>query len=227
MTATLDPPGSPGSPGPPALAPAPPPTPGSDRLHAAFLAVNRFFGVPALRAGLGPWLSTPIAGYLALVRVRGRRTGLVREIPLGYFLAEGSIWVLAGFGPTTQWYRNLLADPACEVVLPGRTVRCVAEDVREPDVRRRIVPPLVRSLGLAAGFGGVDPRASDERIVEALGWVPLLRLRPVAGPIAAGPDDPGGTGWIWRQLVVLALAIATARVACRAVRGLGAAAPRR
>jgi deazaflavin-dependent oxidoreductase (nitroreductase family) len=173
-------------------------------MHEMFLKVNRWAAVPLLRAGLGPWVGTPIGGYLLLLRARGRTSGVVRETPLSYFVAEGSAWVCAGFGPTTHWYRNILADPRVEVVLPGRTVACAAEDVRDPEIRRRLIPALVHAVGMPGALGGVDPRhATDEQILEAYGWVPLIRLRPVGGSIVAGPDDPGGTAWIWRQVVIL------------------------
>jgi len=176
------------------------------------LKVNRWSMVPLLRAGLGPWIGTPIGGYLLLLRARGRRSGVVRETPLSYVVAEGAAWVCAGIGPSTQWYRNVLADPNVDVVLPGRTIACVARDVRDPAVRRRIMPILVRAIGLPAALGGVDPRrATDEQILDAFDWVPLIRLRPVDAPLAAGPDDPGGTAWIWRQAVIFGLTIAVAK----------------
>jgi deazaflavin-dependent oxidoreductase (nitroreductase family) len=186
-----------------------------------FLKVNRWSTVPLLRAGLGPWLGTPIGGYMLLLRARGRTSGVVRATPLSYFVAEGAAWVCAGFGPTTQWYRNILVDPAVEVVLPGRTIACIAEDVRDPQVRERIMPALVRAVGLPGALGGVDPRrATDEQILEAFGWVPLIRLRPLEGPLAAGPDDPGGTAWIWRQAVVLGLIVIVAGWSRAVVRGM-------
>jgi len=194
------------------LAPPPAPTEASRRTHEVFRKVNRWSMVPLLRAGLGPWLGTPIGGYMLLLRVHGRKSGVVRETPLSYFVAEGAAWVCAGFGPTTQWYRNMLADPAVEVVLPGRTIAAIAEEVLDPEVRRRIMPAFVRAVGLPGALGGVDPRhATDEQILEAYGWVPLIRLRPFEGPLAAGPDDPGGTAWIWRQVVVLGLIVIVAR----------------
>ena len=190
------------------LAPPPAPTAASRRAHQVFLKVNRWSAVPLLRAGLGPWIGTPIGGYLLLLRARGRTSGFVRETPLSYLVAEGAAWVCAGFGPATQWYRNILVDPGVEVVLPGRTIACVAEDVRDPAVRRRMIPALVHAVGLPGALGGVDPRhATDEQILQAYGWVPLIRLRPIGGPIAAGPDDPGGTAWIWRQVVILGLIV--------------------
>ena len=194
-----------------ALAPPPAPTEATRRMHEVFLKVNRWGTVPLLRAGLGPWIGTPVGGYLLLLRARGRTSGAVREAPLSYFVAEGAVWVCAGFGPATQWYRNVLVDPAVEVVLPGRTIAGIAEDVRDSDIRQRIVPALVRAVGMPGAFGGVDPRrATDEQILEVYGWVPLIRLRPTEGPLAAGPDDPGGTAWIWRQAVIVGLTILVA-----------------
>lgn len=183
----------------------------------ALRGLNRWLMVPSLRLGLGEWLGTPVGGYILLLRVRGRRTGIVRDTPLSYLVADGAAWVLAGFGTRTQWYRNLVADPMVDVWLPGRTVRCRAEVVGDDDVRRAILPRLVRSTGAPALLIGCDPwRASDDRIVELLSGVPLVRLVPLGGPIAAGPDDPGGSAWIWRQaavaLVTLALGAALRRL---------------
>ena len=160
--------------------------------------------VPMLRAGLGPWMGSPLGGWLLLLRVRGRRSGQWRDTPLSYMVDEGSIWVMAGFGPRTQWYRNLIADPNVEVTLPGRSLACRAEVVGDPEIRRRIIPRFVRYTGLPGYLTGVDPyRAPAERILAATSWVPLIRLRPESGGIVAGPDDPGGLGWVWRQATVL------------------------
>jgi deazaflavin-dependent oxidoreductase (nitroreductase family) len=187
--------------------------------RAAFKLLNATTTVPLLRAGLGPWMGTPVGGWLLLLRVRGRTSGLVREIPLSYMVDEGAAWVMAGFGPTTQWYRNLLADPRVEIVLPGRTRRCVAEEVRDPATRRRILPKLVRATGLPGYMSGCDPyRSPAERVLDVTAWVPLIRLRPVGEPLVAGPDDPGGLGWAWRQPIVLIAAFWVGRGAVRVTR---------
>jgi hypothetical protein len=202
-------------PRPPTPLPSPPP---SERwtwlgpvLHRAYGVLNRWFMVPAHRLGLGAWLATPIGGYMLLLRVPGRRTGRVRDVPLSYVIAEGCVWVMAGFGARTQWYRNLLVTPEIDVWLPGRVVRCRASDATDPDVRTRIIPVLARGIGLPGLQLGANPWTSeDEKILAMTSWVPLVRLEPVAGPISGGPDDPGGHGWIWRQAIVLWL---TARLA--------------
>ncbi len=170
----------------------------------AFKALNRYAMVPAHHAGLGPWLGTPFGGWMLLLRVRGRKSGVMRETPLSYLIADGSVWVVAGFGPRTEWYRNLLADPAVEVWLPGRHVAGRAVEVRTPAVRARILPLLVRATGAPAFLTGINPwRSTDERLLDALDFVPLIRIDADEGWLDAGPDDPGGHAWIWRQALVI------------------------
>ena len=193
----------------------------SPAMHATFKALNGSMTIPLLRAGLGPWLGSPLGGWLLLLRVRGRKSGLIRDIPLSYLVAEGSAWVMAGFGPGTQWYRNLLADPDVEVILPGRTRRCIGENVRDPDTRRRILPELLRATGAPGFMSGCDPwHASVDEMLEVTASVPLIKLCPVGEPLVAGPDDPGGLGWVWRQLIVLGLTAWAVRLAMRLVRRL-------
>ena len=184
----------------------------------ALKLLNRWLMVPTLRLGLGEWLGTPVGGYMLLLRVRGRRSGLVREIPLSYVVAEGAPWVMAGLGTRTQWYRNLAVDPRVDVRLPGRDLRCRAEEAREPAVRARIMPALTRAAGVPGAMVGCNPwRSPDERILELLAGIPLVRLTPRDGPIDAGPDDPGGRAWIWRQALALGLTLWLLRAARRAV----------
>lgn len=176
----------------------------SPYLHRAFKALNRWFMVPAHHAGLGAWVSTPVGGWILLLRVRGRKSGVIRETPLNYVIADGSAWIMAGFGRRTEWYRNLLADPSVEVRLPGRAFAGTAEEVLDPAVRARMIPALVRATGLPGMMVVPSPMTTpDEVIVDATAWVPLIRLRPADGSaLEAGPDDPGGRGWVWRQALV-------------------------
>ena len=188
--------------------------------HLAFRVLNPKSTVPIIRSGLGAWMGTPIGGWLLVIRVRGRKSGLGHDVPLSYLIEGGCAWVMAGFGPKTQWYRNLLIDPHVELVLPGRQpMRAIAEEVRDREIRNRIVPHLVRATGMPGYMAGADPfRQSAERILDVTSWVPLIRLRPEGEPLLAGPDDPGGHGWIWRQAVVLTLTVWAIRRLTRLVR---------
>lgn len=172
-------------------------------MHRAFLVLNRRLALPVLHAGLAPFWSLPITGYMAILRSRGRTSGLVREAPLGYVIWEGAVYVWAGFGPTTQWLRNIEADPRVEVVLPGRSFSGLAEVVTDPDERVRAGRALTAALGVIGMASlGVDPRtASDEELSRRTRGLPLVRIRPTG--IAAGPLDPGGRAWIAYQVVAL------------------------
>ena len=98
--------------------------------------------VPFHRAGLAAWLGNPLTGWQCLVTTTGRRSGLPRHTPLGYLVADGAAWVMAGYGPSTLWYRNLLDDPRVTLLLPGRPpIAALATEVRDPSVRARIIPP--------------------------------------------------------------------------------------
>ena len=127
---------------------------------------------------------------------------------------------MAGYGPSTHWYQNLLADPAVDVLMPARPPFAArAESVTDPAVRARIIPALARSMALPGSMIGAQPNAvSDERIMELTSWVPLIALRPVGAPLVAGPDDPGGTGWIVRQAAATVGSRRPHRLAGRAAR---------
>jgi len=192
-----------------------------DGSRTMFRHLNRWFAVPVHRAGLAAWLGTPFTGCQLLLTTKGRRSGLPRHAPLGYYVAEGAAWVLAGYGPSTHWYRNLLADPAVDVLMPGRPAfRARAEEELDPAVRARIIPPFVRSMGLPGSTIGTNVMtASDERILQLVAWVPLIRLTPDGPSLVAGPDDPGGLGWVWRQGLALVLSLLALRTLRRVLRG--------
>ncbi len=187
--------------------------------HRGFKTLNRYFMIPMHRAGLGAWLGSPLGGWMLLLRVRGRKSGLVRETPLNYLVADGSVWIVAGFGPVTEWYRNLIADPAVEVWLPTRHLTGTAVEVRSPAVRAKVLPALIRSTGLPSFLAGVNPwTATDAQITDALDFVPLIRIDADDGWVDAGPDDPGGRAWIWRQAMVLGASLLILRALRRLVR---------
>lgn len=164
-------------------------------VHAAFNGMNKYLSVPALRMGLGRFMSTPLTGYLMILRTRGRKSGEMRDAPLGYMVIGDAVYCLAGFGTKTHWYRNILADPRVEVLLPGRSFSGIAEEVTDRDERRKVLPALVKSMGVvASGFGLGNPyKQSAEETERRCAAFPLVRVR--ATGIAAGPEDPGG--WFW------------------------------
>jgi Domain of unknown function (DUF385). len=169
-------------------------------MHRLFLTLNRYAAVPLLRAGLGPLLATPLTGSLMVLRTRGRRSGRWRDAPLGYVILDGNVYVCAGFGRPTQWLRNIEADPHVELLLPAGAVAGIAEEVTDPTEWSRAMRALLASMGIIgrATVGDVR-RASDERLRERAGGLPLVRVR-VTG-LGSGPFDPGGLGWVVPTLI--------------------------
>ncbi len=165
-------------------------------VHAGFTVVNKYVGVPALKMGMGRYMSNPLTGCLMILRTRGRKSGEMRDAPLGYTIAGDRVYCVAGFGRPTHWFQNILVDPHVEVILPGRAFSGLAEEVTDRDERRRVLAPLLRSMGVIAAMMGMgnpwrDDPGEIERKCEGM---PLVRVR--ATGIAAGPEDPGGRYWV-------------------------------
>lgn len=168
-------------------------------LQRGFLLLNRWFMAPALRSGLGRLVGNPFTGHLMLLRTRGRRSGLLREAPLGYVIRDGAVYCVAGYGTATPWYHNLLAEPAVEVVLPDRRFRGRAEPVTDPTEWLAAYRELIASFGvIGRAVAGDVSHLSDETLLAEHRCLPVIRITPVdpPEPLVAGRWDPGGDGWL-------------------------------
>jgi deazaflavin-dependent oxidoreductase (nitroreductase family) len=165
-------------------------------MHGAFNGLNRYFGIPALKMGRGRFVSNPLTGYLMILRTRGRKSGEMRDAPLGYTISGDCVYCIAGFGRRAYWFQNVLAEPRVEAILPARSFSGIAEEVTDPDERLRVLPQLLRSMGAIAGMVGMgNPwRDSPAELAAKCEGMPLVRIR--ATGICAGPEDPGGRYWI-------------------------------
>ena len=173
-------------------------------LQHGFLVLNRWFMIPAIRAGLGPLIGNPLTGHLMLLRTRGRRTGLLREAPLGYVILDGSVYCVAGYGLAAPWVKNLQADPGVEVVLPTRTFRGRATVVTDDAEWLRAYRALITSFGLVGHVLHSDPsKLDDATLLATHRSLPVIRIEPVgvAVRLKSGPWDPGGHGWLLSHLV--------------------------
>ena len=164
-----------------------------DPLRKAFTVLNRWVAAPLIRTGGGPLLATPAAGSILLLRTTGRRSGLVREAPLGYTVLDGRVVVVAGYGRDAHWFRNALADPEVEVLLPGARFAGRAGEITEPAELRAAFRTLVESMGVVGQLSLGDIRGKTDAEVDTLAQgLPVLAITPTA--ILPGPFDPGGIG---------------------------------
>jgi deazaflavin-dependent oxidoreductase (nitroreductase family) len=90
-----------------------------------------------------------LGSKIMLLSTRGRKSGQMRDTPIGYFTIDGQIYVFSGWGKDANWYKNIQACPE-DVYLqvgfqrfPARAVevtdtkakRCVLQDLVEQDPR--------------------------------------------------------------------------------------------
>lgn len=66
---------------------------------------------------------------MALLTIRGRRTGRDRTVPMGVFDRDGRKYLVAAFGEV-NWVRNLRAAGAATITQGKRTTRYAAEQVQ-------------------------------------------------------------------------------------------------
>lgn len=180
------------------------------RAPAAFKKFNRFM-LLLWRLGLGDMVNrAPRWGGQIMVLVhRGRTSGLHRRTPVNYVLVDGDLFCAVGFG-TTDWYRNVQADPHVEVWLPDGRWAGVAEELprEHPDWLPRLRQVLLAS-GLAAQVAGVDVRTLDDtELLTRTTAYRVLRIRRTAA--RTGPGGPGELAWIW-PLAALLLGVLAVR----------------
>lgn len=68
----------------------------------------------------------------------GRRTGRTHQIEIWFGVVDETMYLISGNGPTADWYRNALANPAVSVCMAGDVHRGVARAVTDADERRRV-----------------------------------------------------------------------------------------
>ena len=136
------------------------------------------------------------AGWLlgkrfAMVVHTGRRTGLTRKTVLEvvhYNTATGAVVVMSGFGRSSDWYQNIKAREASQVVVGRHSFTPTHRDVSNDDAvdiltgyerRNRLAAPVVRwVVSRLVGWRYDGTNESRRRLVQER---PLVSFSPV-GP---------------------------------------------
>lgn len=154
--------------------------PASRRARQAFKLLNRFM-LGLWKLGLGRWVNAWPGGIgqIMVIGHTGRRTRRRRATPVNFAFVEGELYCIAGFGPRSDWFRNLKVDPRVEVWLPRVRWLGLAEEL--PIDASRL--PIVRAVTVASGFAaplfaGIRPRSiSDEDLQAAMSGCCLVHIR--------------------------------------------------
>ena len=140
------------------------------------------------QASAGFWPSVSCA-LTHVGRKSGREYRTVLEV-VGTNPPAGEFMVIAGFGPSSDWYRNIAANPACEVVVgrhrfvPQHRVLGEAEAV-DGDRGLRTAQPLDladRSFPTRAGCSGGATTAASEARERLVHQLPVVAFRPRTEP---------------------------------------------
>ncbi|SON59215.1 hypothetical protein MSIMFI_00697 [Mycobacterium simulans] len=138
--------------------------------------------------GFGWLLSRRLLCLTHVGRKSGRRYRTVLEV-VDTKPTAGEYMVVAGWGPSSDWYRNIEANPAIEVVVGRRRFRPQHRVLDEPEAitviagyerRNHWIGPIVRR-GLSALLGWHYDGSEDarQRLVRQL---PVVAFRPRSEP---------------------------------------------
>ena len=144
-----------------------------------------FFRFPILfyRLGMG-WL---LGGRFLLLNHIGRKSGLPRQTVLevvNHDQATGTYYVAVGFGPKTDWFRNLLQTPQATIQVKQRKLAVTADPLTPAasgeamaDYARRH-PKAARTLSRMLGY---DVKEGTEEEYHRVGQelVQIVALRPL------------------------------------------------
>jgi deazaflavin-dependent oxidoreductase (nitroreductase family) len=181
------------------------------KLQKAFKYFNR--GMLLIwRLGLGQWLNAwpEVGGRILVITHTGRVTGLRRRTPLNYAIVDGEIYVTAGFGSRSDWYRNLNANPQVQVWLPQGWWSGIAEDITASDQSLPLMRQVLIGSGIVAPMFGIHPKTmTDEQLAQATQNYRLVHIRRLQA--CTGPGGPSELAWVWPLATLILLPLAFRR----------------
>jgi deazaflavin-dependent oxidoreductase (nitroreductase family) len=150
-----------------------------ERVGTALVKVMSRLNIWAYRATGGRVGGRFLRGApVLLLTTQGRRSGRPRTAPLLYLEDGGRIAIVASKGGMSQhplWYRNLRANPRCEVEI-GRERRTMLARVADAEERRELWPKLV---AMYRDYDGYQARTDRE--------IPVVLLMPSTPLGSASP----------------------------------------
>ncbi len=142
----------------------------SKRYLKLFRILNKIV-VPLYRIRLLPMLGFGIR--LLLLTTKGRKSGKRRRNPVEYFKIENVIYIVSGYGPKAQWFRNITAHPnEVHVQVGFRSFNAVVEIIEGKALEEFFRWLVVKNPKYAkAGFGwdpNDDPNSADFSYIASL-----------------------------------------------------------
>ena len=123
-----------------------------------------------------------------LLTTVGRKSGLPRTNGVSFMPLDGHYVIFAGWGLSSNWYRNLRANPDVMVQVGRRRIRATARLVEDPDRREELMlqmrerskrcgpPQFIRPL--LALTGAFDYNREIAMAVEHARELPVVEIIP-------------------------------------------------
>ncbi len=123
------------------------------------------------KIGLGRLINMwpAVGGRIMVIRHKGRRTGKQYLTPVNFAVVDNQIYCAAGFGPATDWHRNMMHSPEIELWLPDGKHRACAHEVSENSCRAKLVRAIAVAAGVPGKLLGVDPSKLSDAQLEEIG----------------------------------------------------------
>ncbi len=123
------------------------------------------------KIGLGRMINMwpAVGGRIMVIRHKGRRTGRYYLTPVNFAVVDNQIYCAAGFGPATDWHRNMMASPEIELWLPEGKRRACAHEVLDPSCRAKLLRAIMIASGLAGPLLGIDQSKLSDAQLEEIG----------------------------------------------------------
>ena len=143
----------------------------------AFTRFGNTMSAAMIKLGIGP------AG-LHLLRVRGRKTGLLRTTPVNLIEHQGRRWLVAPYGEVA-WVRNVRAAGQAEL-LRGSTAERIQLREATTEEAVPVLRAYLRQLKLVVGpYFDVSPSSPDAAFVAEAPRHPVFLL---TGAVSLGPS---------------------------------------
>ncbi len=120
-----------------------------------------FLKVPVLLYQ-GPMADLMRSRCVMLLTTRGRRSGQPRTGPVSFMPVDDHFVVFSGWGVTSNWYKNLRANPEVTITVGRRRMRATARLVDDPAERRALM------LRMQARSGSCGPPKPIRPVLKAL-----------------------------------------------------------
>lgn len=103
---------------------------------------------------LGPIADLLKSRCVLVITTRGRKSGLPRKTAISFMQLGERLIVFSGWGRSSNWYRNVLANPEVEVQVGRRRMRATARLVSDPEERKKL---MLQMQGRSSGCGPPGP----------------------------------------------------------------------